>query len=92
MRAAVRAVTVLRNRFPDMPIYVRASDQDHCDELARLGAIAIAPEIMEMSLHLGGQTLAAMGLTEDDVARVLDEERARAATPKNGLGDGSPSN
>ncbi|MFT5539926.1 MAG: CPA2 family monovalent cation:H+ antiporter-2 [Alphaproteobacteria bacterium] len=88
--AAVRAVTVLRNRFPDMPIYVRASDQDHCDELTRLGATGIVPEIMEVSLNLGSQTLTAMGLAEADVARLLAAERARAAAPKGALGDETP--
>jgi CPA2 family monovalent cation:H+ antiporter-2 len=86
-RAAVRAVTVLRHRFPEMPIYVRASDQDHCDELTRLGATGIAPEIMEVSLNLGGQTLSAMGLLEEEVARLLAAERARSATPQGMQGD-----
>ncbi|MFM2129117.1 MAG: hypothetical protein RL477_663, partial [Pseudomonadota bacterium] len=36
--ATARTVTVLRDRFPDMPIFARARDGAHCEELARLGA------------------------------------------------------
>jgi CPA2 family monovalent cation:H+ antiporter-2 len=76
-RATARAVTVLRDRFPDMPIYARAADVDHCDELARLGATGIVPEIVEVSLLLGGQVLRGLGLAEEEVARILADERHR---------------
>jgi len=76
-RATARAVTVLRERFPDMPIYARAADGEHCDELARLGATGIVPEIVEVSLLLGGQVLRGLGLAEEEVARILADERHR---------------
>ena len=76
-RATARAVTVLRDRFPDMPIYARAADGEHCDELARLGATGIVPEIVEVSLLLGGQVLRGLGLAEEEVARILADERHR---------------
>jgi hypothetical protein len=73
--ATARTVTVLRNRFPDMPIFARARDAAHCNELARLGATGIVPEIVEVSLLLGAQVLRGAGIAEEEIALVLAEER-----------------
>lgn len=76
-RATARAVTVLRNRFPDMPIYARAADPSHCTELRELGANGIVPEIVEVSLQLGGQVLRGLGLADDEISRLIQAERDR---------------
>ena len=76
-RASARTVTVLHDRFPDMPIFARAQDADHCAELTRLGATGIVPEIVEVSLQLGAQVLKGAGLAEEDVVRALADERAK---------------
>ena len=68
---------VLHDRFPDMPIFARAQDADHCAELTRLGATGIVPEIVEVSLQLGAQVLKGAGLAEEDVVRALADERAK---------------
>lgn len=76
--AATRSVMVLRNRFPDMPIFARAQHSLHCAELTKLGATGIVPEIVEVSMQLGAQALRGAGLAEDDVARALAEARGTA--------------
>ena len=77
-RATSRAVSVLRNRFPDMPIYARAADIAHCEQLARLGATGIVPEIVEVSLQLGSQVLRGLGLADDEIAGIIAAERDMA--------------
>lgn len=86
--AALRTVNVLRERFPDMPIFARAHDGAHCAELSRLGATGIVPEIIEVSLQLGAQALRGAGLAEDDIALALAEARAEAVSggPAQGAG------
>jgi CPA2 family monovalent cation:H+ antiporter-2 len=84
--ATARTVTVLRGRFADMPIFARARDAAHCNELSRLGATGIVPEIVEVSLLLGAQVLRGAGIAEEEITRVLAEERghvieSRAAAP-----------
>lgn len=77
--AAARTVAILRARFPDMPIFVRARDAAHCRELSRMGATGIVPELVEVSFQLGAQVLKGAGLAEDDVALALETVRSGAA-------------
>ncbi len=74
---AKRALTVIRDRWPDVPVFVRAHDASHSRELELLGATGIVPETLEASLALAGQVLHGIGTPMDAVniliSRIRDE-------------------
>lgn len=65
--AAMRAVSLLRQHFPDLPVLARARDRNHCLALSDAGATATVLEAMESGLHLGGAMLRALGIEESEV-------------------------
>ena len=69
MAAAARA------QRPDAMVFARAIDADHAVRLLGLGAIDVIPEAVEASLQLGGRLLEGLGVSDDAVARRLDELR-----------------
>jgi CPA2 family monovalent cation:H+ antiporter-2 len=74
-REASQAVATLHQRMPGLPIYVRSHDMSHAHELEGQGAAAVVPETVEASLQLGGILLSAVGVSTDDVTRVMNEFR-----------------
>ena len=84
MAAAARA------QRPDAMVFARAIDAEHAVRLLGLGAIDVIPETVEASLQLGGRLLEGLGVSDDAVARRLDElreqelARLKAAREKNG--------
>lgn len=77
-RAAMRLVAGARRAWPDLPIFARARDTDHARDLVRAGATAVVPETVEASMQLGRLMLEAAGLGEDEIDRVVDDQRTRA--------------
>lgn len=72
---ASRAVASLHHRMPGLPIFVRSHDMSHAQELERGGAAAVVPETVEASLQIGGILLSAVGVSTDDINRVMKEFR-----------------
>ncbi|MDH3872239.1 MAG: monovalent cation:proton antiporter-2 (CPA2) family protein, partial [Gammaproteobacteria bacterium] len=54
---AARLVNVLRQHYPDTPIYTRGHDSSHCRELSKAGATLAISETLEASLQLGAAVL-----------------------------------
>jgi CPA2 family monovalent cation:H+ antiporter-2 len=77
-KAAMRLVEGARRAWPDLPIFARARDAAHAGRLTRAGATAVVPETVEASLQLGRLVLEASGLGEDEIDRMVDDQRARA--------------
>ena len=73
--AAERMATAARKQRPDALLFARAIDAEHAIRLLRLGAVDVIPEAVEASLQLGGRLLEGLGLSDDAVARRLDELR-----------------
>ncbi len=73
---AERAVAVMRQCFPEVPVFARARDQDHSDTLRRQGATVAVPETIEASLQLGATILRQLGNPATDVAEVVEAFRA----------------
>jgi CPA2 family monovalent cation:H+ antiporter-2 len=73
--AAERMAAAARAQRPDAMVFARAIDADHAVRLLGLGAIDVIPEAVEASLQLGGRLLEGLGLSDDAVARRLDELR-----------------
>jgi len=71
--AVGRTLSEVRRNWPHVPVFVRARDAEHRDELRRLGATHIVPETLEASLQLSGRVLSAMG-TPDEAIRVIIEQ------------------
>jgi CPA2 family monovalent cation:H+ antiporter-2 len=78
--AAARLVALLRERLPNVALFVRGRDEAHCRELSRLGATAVVPEILEASLQLGARALKSAGIGDEDIVDVLAEMRAGGPT------------
>ena len=69
--AASRAVEAIRDRWPGIPIFVRAWDMSHSDELFKLGATGVVPETLESSLQLAGQVLESLGTPREAVGDII---------------------
>ncbi|MGO1121120.1 monovalent cation:proton antiporter-2 (CPA2) family protein [Rhodovibrionaceae bacterium A322] len=71
MTAANHVVEALRAKSPDLPIMVRAHDLSHQSDLEAVGATAVVPETIEASLQLGGILLERIGVSHDEISRVM---------------------
>lgn len=72
---ASRIVTALRAYYPDLPIYVRARDQQHRRSLEKLGASDVVSEAAESSLQLGGIVLNNLGISADEITSLIQSYR-----------------
>jgi CPA2 family monovalent cation:H+ antiporter-2 len=73
---AMRAVSVLRLHYPELPILARGRDRAECAALQQAGATATVLEAMESGLHLGVAVLQALGIGDGDTASSLTKFRA----------------
>ncbi len=73
---ATQVVEALRAFSDRLPIFVRARDLRHSEELHAAGATAVVPETIEASLQLGAIVLGQLGLPADEVTATLDALRA----------------
>jgi len=60
--SAIKLLGIVRQRRPDLPVVVRATDDSHLEELKRAGADEVVPEVLEGSLMLAVQTLTRLGI------------------------------
>ena len=72
---AARIVKTTRQRYPDLPIIVRARDVAHAAELYRLGASHAVPEQLESSLQLSEAVLVDLGFAMGPVIASIHEKR-----------------
>jgi CPA2 family monovalent cation:H+ antiporter-2 len=72
---AGRIVKASRQRYPDLPIIVRARDVAHAAELYRLGASHAVPETLESSLQLSEAVLVDIGFAMGPVIASIHEKR-----------------
>jgi CPA2 family monovalent cation:H+ antiporter-2 len=72
---AERMAAAARRQQPEALVYARAIDAEHAARLLKLGAVDVIPEAVEASLQLGGRLLEGLGLSDDAVARRLDQLR-----------------
>ena len=76
-RAAMHAVEGIRAVAPTVRIIARARDEHHAAALRRAGADAVISETLESSLQLAGLTLECIGIDEEVMLHVLENERER---------------
>jgi glutathione-regulated potassium-efflux system protein KefB len=75
-RTALRAVTHLRNDYPDLPVIARGKDLEGVGHLLAAGATRAFPEILESSLRLGAEALQILGVAGEDVDRLVEGVRS----------------
>ncbi|MCW8963408.1 MAG: monovalent cation:proton antiporter-2 (CPA2) family protein [Gammaproteobacteria bacterium] len=73
--ASVRLVRILRQHYPNIAIHARGRDRQHCDQLLKAGATMAISETLEASLQIGGETLKAMGVFEENSSRIIESFR-----------------
>jgi CPA2 family monovalent cation:H+ antiporter-2 len=73
--SASRTVHVVRRLAPELPVLARARDLGQCEELARAGATAVVPEVVEGSLQLVAALLRQLGVSGEEVEQILGEFR-----------------
>ena len=74
---ALRAVSHLRNYYPQVPIIARARDLVACSHLLQAGATQAFPEHIEASLRLAAEALQMVGAPADGVDQMLQGVRER---------------
>ena len=75
-----RLVHLVRQHYPDLAIYSRAHDHEHCRRLLDAGANLAISETMEASLQLANATLETAGLPQHEIDQLLKEFRMKYYT------------
>ena len=66
-----RLVHTMRQHYPNIPIYARGYNIEHCQRLLEAGATLAVSETLEASLQLGGAVLEVNGISNEEVGRLL---------------------
>jgi voltage-gated potassium channel Kch len=74
---ALRAVSLLREHYPQVPVIARARDLEASSRLLDAGATQAYPEAIEASLRLGATALQMLGAPADNVDLLLQGVRER---------------
>jgi monovalent cation:proton antiporter-2 (CPA2) family protein len=72
---AVRLVQIMRQNYPETPIYTRGHDSRHCNELLGAGATITVSETLEASLQLGAAVLEVSEVPAEVTGDLLDSFR-----------------
>ena len=72
---AARMINILRENYPDLAIFARGHNREHCDQLLNAGASIVIFETLEASLQLGSAVLNTMGIPEGDATALIDSMR-----------------
>lgn len=76
--SARQMVEAARRMRPDIPIFARARDPEHGDDLRGAGATHIVPDAIEAALQLAGRVLGEFGYANETVRDLLAAERGEA--------------
>ena len=71
VEASLRLVEIVRQRYPDLPVYARARNRNHVHKLMDLGVKAIRRETFQASLELSSELLKGLGYTERERRRTV---------------------
>jgi monovalent cation:proton antiporter-2 (CPA2) family protein len=69
---SLRVAEIVRQHFPDLPIYARARDRTHVHKLMDLGVTVIERETFLSALELSRRLLRGLGLSPKEVKRLTD--------------------
>jgi monovalent cation:proton antiporter-2 (CPA2) family protein len=71
VEASLRVAEIVRQHFPDLPIYARARDRTHVHKLMDLGVTVIERETFLSALELTRRLLRGLGMGEAEAKRLL---------------------
>ena len=72
IEGSVRIAEIVRQHFPDLPIYARARDRTHVHKLMDLGVTIIERETFLSALELTRRLLRGLGLPPSEVKRLTE--------------------
>lgn len=72
---ALRAVSLIRSKCPQVPVIARARDLESTSSLMKVGATHAYPETIEASLRLGAAALNMLNVPEEDIDALIQEMR-----------------
>ena len=75
-RVALQTIASIRETYRHLPIIARAKNIDKVLKLESAGATLAVAEMFETSLQLGGALLKSLGVTDYEIARIIDIFRA----------------
>lgn len=70
--ASLRVAEIVRENFPDLPIYARARDRIHVHKLVDLGVTIIERETFLAALSLTSELLRGLGLKPKEAKRLIE--------------------
>jgi monovalent cation:H+ antiporter-2, CPA2 family len=73
---AVRTLTYLKTRRPEVPVLVRSRDEDHVEELEALGAREVVPETLEAALTMASEALLLLRVPPERVMDHIQRQRS----------------
>lgn len=72
VEGSLRTAEIVRQHFPDLPIYARARNRQHVHRLLDLDVKVIRRETFAASLDLSRSLLRGLGFSSDDVRHTID--------------------
>jgi glutathione-regulated potassium-efflux system protein KefB len=76
VEASLRTAQLVRQRYPQVPIYARARHRRHTHQLMDLGIKIIRRETFLSALELASEVLRGLGMHEREVRSTIDTFRA----------------
>jgi CPA2 family monovalent cation:H+ antiporter-2/glutathione-regulated potassium-efflux system protein KefB len=67
----IRLVSTVRQNYPELAVFARGHDRQHCDELVKAGATIAISESLEASLQIGEEVLVAAGLGHYQISALM---------------------
>jgi CPA2 family monovalent cation:H+ antiporter-2 len=86
-----KTVALLRQHYPHLKIFARAQDISHIGALARSGANAAIPEVLETGLRLSDHVLSACDVPQDEIDTEIAKFRRADMLLMNELAPRAPS-
>jgi len=74
-RAAIQLAATIRYIFPVLPVFARAYDEAHADELRKTGAAAAVPEPVAIGEQLAASLLASGGPAMPEEPRAMTPDQ-----------------
>lgn len=74
---ALKAISILKNSYPAVPVIARARDLEASGRLVQAGATYALPEALESSLRLATDTLRMVGVAPDNIDLLVSDVRRK---------------
>ncbi|WP_370979162.1 monovalent cation:proton antiporter-2 (CPA2) family protein [Agaribacterium sp. ZY112] len=71
-KAVLKSLESIRSEWPDLPVIVRARNDEHSAALLAAGATKVVPELLESSLQIAGHVLCAWNYSKDESEACLE--------------------